>query len=270
VPESWPAAILAGMHPIQTPHFLIAGGRVRPRAPAGVSNELADHIAAELVPLGLVPDGAAFERVFVAAVLSSQPDPDQAWAAFYANTLGRLRRADTAGTGSVATFARIYARALALIRGPAVLDAGCCFGFLPLLAAEQDPRLKVIGADLVPATAALAGRIARGRGSRARFAAADLLALPVADQAVDTVLAVHVLEHLPAEVSAQALTQLRRVARRRVVIAVPLEDTPDPVFGHLQAFDLPRLAQLGAAPGWSHAVHAADGGWLVLDRRDDR
>lgn len=260
------------MNSIRTPHFLIADGRVRPRASRGISNELADHIAAELVPLGLVPDGAAFERVFVDAVLSSQPDPDQAWAAFYANTLGQLRRADGAGTGSVATFARIYARALALIRGPVVLDAGCCFGFLPLLAAERDPRLKVIGADLVPATAALAGRISRGRGrgSRARFAAADLLALPVADQAVDTVLAVHVLEHLPAGATSLALAQLRRVARRRVVIAVPLEETPDPVFGHLQAFDLPRLAELGAAPGWSRAVHAGDGGWLVLDRRDDR
>jgi SAM-dependent methyltransferase len=186
------------MHSPQTPHFLIAGGRVRPRLAGEVSNELADHIAAELVPLGLVPDGAAFERVFVDAVLSTQPDPDRAWAAFYANTMRRLRHADGAGTGSVATFARIYERALSLVRGTTVLDVGSCFGFLPLLAAERDPRLNVIGTDLVPAAAALAGRISRACGGRARFAAADLLALPAGDQAVDTVLAVHVLEHLPA------------------------------------------------------------------------
>jgi SAM-dependent methyltransferase len=265
VPKSRPAVILAGMHSIRTPHFLIADGRVRPRASRAISNELADHIAAELVPLGLVPDGAAFERIFVDAVLSTQPDPERAWAAFYANTLRRLRHGD-GGMGSVATFARIYARALALIRGTTVLDTGCCFGFLSLLAAEREPRLRVVGADLVPATAALAGRMSRGRGGRARFAAADLLALPVADQGVDTALAVHVLEHLPAGASALALAELRRVARRRVVIAVPLEITPDPVFGHLQAFDLPRLARLGAAPGWSRTVHAAEGGWLVLDR----
>jgi SAM-dependent methyltransferase len=254
------------MHSVQTPHFLIAGGRVRPRAAHGISNELADHIAAELVPLGLVPDGPAFERVFVDAVLSTQPDPDRAWAAFYGNTLRRLRHADGAGTGSVATFARIYEHALSLVRGTTVLDVGCCFGFLPLLAAERDTRLKVIGTDLVPAAAALAGRISRARGGRARFAAADLLALPAGDMAVDTVLAVHVLEHLPAGVTASALAELRRVVRRRVVIAVPLEAVPDPVFGHVQAFDLPRLAELGAAPGWSQAVYAADGGWLVLDR----
>ena len=255
------------MQTIETPHFLIRNGRVQSRLPGGrISNELADHIAAELVPLGLVPDGAAFERVFVDAVLSSQPDPERAWAAFYANTLRRLRRADGAGTGSVATFARIYQRAMSLIRGTTVLDVGCCFGFLPLLAAEKDPRLRVIGTDLVPSAAALAGRICRSQGGRARFAAADLLALPVGDKAVDTVLAVHVLEHLPAEVSAPALAQLRRVARRRVVVAVPLEDAPDPTFGHVQAFDLHRLAKLGVSPGWSHAAHAADGGWLVLDR----
>ena len=265
------------MHSIQTPHFLIAGGRVRPRVPGEISNELAGQIAAELVPLGLVPDGPAFERVFVDAVLSTQPDPERAWAAFYANTLGRLHRAADADgaastgagadAGSVATFARIYQRALSLVRGTTVLDVGSCFGFLPLLAAERDPRLKVIGTDLVPAAAALAGRISRARGGRARFAAADLLNLPVGDQAVDTVLAVHVLEHLPPGVSALALAQLRRVARRRVVVAVPLEEVPDPTFGHLQAFDLPRLSRLGAgAPGWSCAVHAADGGWLVLDR----
>jgi hypothetical protein len=52
-----------------------------------------------------------------------------------------------------------------------------------------------------------------------------------------------------------------------VVIAVPLEEVPDPTFGHVQAFDLPKLARIGAISGWSHDVHAADGGWLVLDRR---
>ena len=254
------------MRSIETPHFLIQDGHVQARFPSVISNELADHIAAELTPLGLVPDGPAFERIFVDAVLATHPDPMQAWTAFYVNTIRRLRRPDRDGTGSLATFARIYEHALALTRGGTALDVGCCFGFLPLLAAERYPRLRIIGADLVPATAALARRICGAQGGRTPFLAADLLALPVADQAVDTVLAIHVLEHLPAEACGLALAQLRHVAHCRVVIAVPLEQTPDPTFGHLQAFDLPRLASIGDAPGWSRAVHAADGGWLVLDR----
>jgi SAM-dependent methyltransferase len=260
------------MQIIETPHFLIRNGRVRPRFGGGrISNELAGHISAELGPLGLVPDGPAFERLFVEVVLAAHPDPARAWAAFYRNTMRRLRGPDRGGTGSVATFARIYRHVLSLIRGTTVLDVGCCFGFLPLLIAERSPRLRVLGADLAPAAAALAGQMAREQVSRARFAAADLLALPVADEAVDTVLAVHVLEHLPAASTAPALAQLRRVARRRVVVAVPLEDAPDPTFGHVQAFDLGALARIAASaavPGWSWAVHDADGGWLILDRPD--
>ena len=250
---------------IETPHFLIHDGRPQPRFSSGISNELADYITAELVPLGLVPDGSAFEQIFVDAVLATQPDPMQAWAVFYRNTMRRLRRSER-GTGCVATFARIYARALSLIKGTTMLDVGCCFGFLPLLAAERYPHLRVIGTDLVPATAALADGVSRAWAGRARFLAADLLALLFASRTVDTVLAVHVLEHLPAEACRPALAQLCRVARQRVVVAVPLEDIPDRTFGHLQAFDLPRLAGLGDIPGWSQAVRAADGGWLVLDR----
>ena len=273
------------MPSITTPHFLIHDGRIRPRPRSGgISNELAGHIAAELGPLGLVPDGPAFERVFVDTVQATHPDPVQAWNLFYGNTMRRLRRPDPGGTGSVATFARIYDHVMSLIRGTTVLDVGSCFGFLPLLAADRDPRLRVVGTDLVPSAVALAGRIARAQGSRARFAAADLLALPVADEAVDTVLAVHVLEHLPAEVSALALAQLRRVARHRVVVAVPLEEAPDPTFGHVQAFDLARLARLGAQGprlvagrvrgrrrvAGAGPEHAPAGGFRVLARHTAR
>jgi SAM-dependent methyltransferase len=260
------------MHTIETPHFVVRDGQVRPRFPGDrISTELAGHIAAELGPLGLVPDGPAFERLFVEVVQASHADPAQAWTAFYGNTMRGLRGPDRGETGSVATFARIYRHVLGLIRGTTVLDVGCCFGFLALLIAERSPRLRVVGADLAPAAAALAGRVAREQASRARFAAADLLALPAADEAVDTVLAVHVLEHLPAAATGPALAQLCRVARRRVVVAVPLEAAPDPVFGHLQAFDLSRLARIaGQVQGWSRAVYSGDGGWLVLDRRERR
>jgi len=253
---------------VETPHFRVLGSAVELRFPAArVDNELADHIAAELVPLGLVPDGAAFERVFVDTVLATAPTPVMAWSAFYRNTLARLRRPAPGGEDSVSTFARIYAHVPALVRGASLLDVGSCFGFLPMLLSEWDPRLTVVGCDVVPGTALLAGSVARSLRSGARFVAADATRLPVAAAATDTVLLVHVLEHLPADLSAPVLAELCRVARRRVVVAVPMEDAPDRTYGHVQAFDLAALAGLGAATGWPWTVHEYEGGWLVLDRR---
>jgi hypothetical protein len=62
------------------------------------------------------------------------------------------------------------------------------------------------------------------------------------------------------------LAELCRVARRRVVVAVPLEDVPDPTYGHARVFDLPALADLGRATGWAWSAEEYEGGWLVLDR----
>jgi len=254
---------------VETPHFRVRGTTVEPRFPrARVDNELADHIAAELVPLGLVPDGHAFERIFVDTVLGdpAAATPAAAWAAFYRNTLRRLRRPGPGCEDSVSVFARIYAHTASLVRGTSVLDVGCCFGFLPLLLAERDRRFAVVGCDLVAGTAVLAGSVARSLRSGARFLSGDALRLPVRTAAVDTVLSVHVLEHLPAESTGRALGELCRAARRRVVVAVPVEDVPDPTYGHLQAFGLPGLAALGEATGWPWTVHGYEGGWLVLDR----
>ena len=74
------------MRSIETSHFLIQDGRFRPRFPDGISNELADHIAAELVPLGLVPDGPAFEQIFVETVLATQPE----WHELGGNVIGEF------------------------------------------------------------------------------------------------------------------------------------------------------------------------------------
>ena len=62
------------------------------------------------------------------------------------------------------------------------------------------------------------------------------------------------------------LFEALRVAARRVVVAVPVEAAPDPVFGHLQVYDDAQLHGLAARTGWSSRVFTSDGAWLVLDR----
>jgi SAM-dependent methyltransferase len=256
---------------VQTPHFCVHGYVVEPRFPlARLDNELTDFIASELGPLGLVPDQKAFERIFVNVVLATAQRPTLAWRAFYRNTLRRLRQPAHEGLSSVDTFARIYARVPTLIRGTRILDVGCCFGFLPMLLAEQDAGLAVVGSDIAPGAVALAGSMAAELQSRVTFLAGDAQRLPFRSNAVDTVLSVHVLEHLPAVATLTAVAELCRVARRRVVVAVPLEASPDPTYGHLQVFDTRALSELGAETGWKCSVHECDGGWLVLDRPTTR
>ncbi len=217
-----------------------------------------------------------FERRFVALVEATGPDPARAWDAFYDRTLARVATgwdgpartgtptSDRAGT--VATFTRIWARAVALHVGASALDVGACFGFLPLTWATRPDAPLLVAMDLSPASAALTARQARRLALPVGVACADGTALPLADHSLDTVLLLHVLEHLDAVTADRLLTEALRVAARRIVVAVPLEEAPDPVFGHVQLYDPARLAALGAGTGWGARVFTSDGAWLVLDR----
>ncbi len=251
---------------VETAHFRVLGACVELRGRPLLDNDLADAIVAELAPLGLIPDLAAFERLFVRTVEGSAPTPGLAWSSFYRNTLLRLREPAADDGGSVATFSRIYAEAARAVRGSSVLDLGCCFGFLPILLAERRPDALVVGSDLSAGTIALAGRVARGLGSTALFLTSDATRLPLPDRAVDTVTMLHLLEHLPPLTGRDVVAEAVRVAKRRVVIAVPLEDTPNPAYGHVRTFTLGSLRTLGSRSGWPSAVWERDGGWLTLDR----
>jgi hypothetical protein len=88
--------------------------------------------------------------------------------------------------------------------------------------------------------------------------------VPLATGSADTVYAVHLLEHLPAALAPRVLAEMLRVARRRVVVAVPFEAEPDRTWGHVRTFDPGELAALATATGRPYALDDHHGGWLVL------
>ena len=229
--------------------------------------DLGDALAAGR--LGPPPaDLAGFEAAFVRVVEGSAADPDAAWDAFYDATLARAADGwgrDEPGAGTVATFTRIWSRAAGLARGATVLDVGTCFGFLPLAWAARPGAPRLLAADLSPASARLLARQAARLRRPVGVVCADGARLPLPDGAVDTVLLLHVLEHVDPDASGRLLAEALRVAARRVVVAVPVEPAPDPVFGHVQVFDLRRLAALGSASGQNWQVADADGAWHELD-----
>lgn len=90
-----------------------------------------------------------------------------------------------------------------------VLDVGCGRGYLANLIAQRG--FEVTGCDLSPKSPLTAGQ----------YVQASAEALPFADQSFDAVVCSHTLEHL-ANLPA-AVAEIKRVARRKVIVAVPCQ-----------------------------------------------
>lgn len=237
--------------------------------PDEIDNELAEYVAGELVRSGCVTLSDAFERCFAGVVLSSAFEPDEAWRLFYGNTLSRLESGDAVGedAGPISSFAGIYARAESFVVGDSLLDAGTCFGFFPLLAKRHEPHLRVTALDLSAPILDLARGFGDGEESGpVEFVAGDACSLPFPDDSFDTVTLLHVLEHLSPEVGGRVVEEIARVARRRVVIAVPLEDEPDDAFGHVRSFSRESLVSMVSETGCQVRYEEFRGGWVVMDR----
>jgi SAM-dependent methyltransferase len=285
-----PVRLASGRAPeLDTEHFEVhrPGGRLlvlHRFRPDELDDDVSTLVAGELnAVVGTAP---IFERVVTGIVRSTVGDALTAWSTFYANSLAVLRHPERAAApgvtdpmvepcsagsppeASLAGFAPVHARALDEVVGTTVADLGACFGFLPLLMAERG--LDVVATDHTPGTMRLLSAVARSgvvpqATSRLRTAACDARAVPLCDDAVDTVTAIHLLEHLPAEDSMTVVAEMCRVARRRVVVAVPFEDEPDPVYGHLCRFSPDLLIALGERTGARFRVEVDHGGWLVAD-----
>ncbi|MGW1029901.1 class I SAM-dependent methyltransferase [Streptomyces sp. NPDC002577] len=96
------------------------------------------------------------------------------------------------------------------VAGTTVLEAGAGRGYLSGLLSE---RFEVTATDIIVSDEV------RERYPRVSFQEANVESLPFDDDSFDTVVCTHTLEHvqdLPA-----ALRELRRVARRRLIIVVP-------------------------------------------------
>jgi SAM-dependent methyltransferase len=235
------------------------GGRiaVRHRLRAGeLDDEIAEPLAAALAPLS--DDHEVFARAFTGVVLTSRPDAGAAWEEFYRNSLARLSRPGDPG------YSAVYRHAAALLPGTSVADIGCGFGFLTLHLAAQGTA--VTACDIDPGTTRLLGRMTGRLGLSRNVVTRDGGPGRLAPVSVDAVALLHVLEHVAEDAAAALIGEATRIARHRVVVAVPYETQPTWLFGHLRTISAGQLRKLGAGSGWDHRVYDHHGGWLVLDR----
>jgi SAM-dependent methyltransferase len=84
---------------------------------------------------------------------------------------------------------------------------------------------------------------ARGFAGRARAVVGDVRRLPFGDREFDAVVALDLLEHVPPDDRERALGELRRVTRRRLIVAAPTGD-------EAQAADRRLAGVVRRTPGW--------------------
>jgi Methyltransferase domain len=230
--------------------------------PDELSDDLAVLLVEELDDTGVLDGQAEFELVFTGIVRSTVDGVMPAWLRFYRNSLDRLE-------DGVAAFAPVHEHAASLLVGSRVVDLGSCFGFLPLRLAAAG--MDVVATDLSAPTMKLLARVSRTLRRRVQTICCDAARVPLRDRDADTVTVVHLLEHLTAGAADDVLEEALRLARRRVVVAVPFEDEPRACYGHIQRFDIAALRRLAVRLRRRHSglragVHEYHGGWLILDR----
>ena len=226
---------------------------------ATVSDDRIVTALARFASAGALAGQTEFERAFTAVVASSGPREDACWRAFYRNSVAELR-------GGQAAFSPVHRRARSLLVGRSILEVGCCFGLLALQC-DQD-GYAVTACDICPGALHLLDDAANTLGLPIITRRGDARALPLATDSVDTVTLIHLLEHLDGPDVAVALREALRVARRRVVVAVPFEERPSAHFGHRQQLtDDDLRAWSTDLTGCTATIFTDHGGWLVLDHR---
>ncbi len=263
-----------GARTVRTAHFDLSpvDGRVclTHDVPASrIDDDLAGLLAEELFGPGWLRGVDLFERVFTGVVRTSAPDPMDGWMLFYTNTIRRLEQVGgpvsaVAGHGSIEAYAPVHDHALELLAPGSVLELGCCFGFLSLRTARAGRP--TTASDVSHGTVRLLATVAPLLGAHLETLTADAARVPAPDGAADTVLAVHLLEHLEPAHGDRVVAEAVRLASRRVVVAVPLEEEADETYGHVRTVGLDDLRTWGRASGRTYDVHEHHGGWLVIDR----
>jgi SAM-dependent methyltransferase len=111
---------------------------------------------------------------------------------------------------------KAVARTVMRLPGNWILDAGCGRAAYAPLIGGRYVGVDIVRPFLVEASA---------KSSDGDFIAADILALPFADDSVDCVIASQVIEHFDPVRLPQAISEMKRVVKHSIVVDTPNEST---------------------------------------------
>lgn len=135
--------------------------------------------------------------------------------------------------------------------GNSLLDVACGSGWLSHQLAAKG--FAVIGGDIMPPVA---------KGANPVFSSVDVTQLPFADQQFDTVVCAHTLEHV--QDIQQALAELRRVCKHRLIIVLPCQREYRYTFDlHIHFF--PYEYKVRQLLGSQAAVQRCGGDFVIIE-----
>ncbi len=141
-----------------------------------------------------------------------------------------------------------------------VLEVGCGNGYL---ASRLAKRHRVTACD-IHVNDSLPGKF-----PDITFVSASASKLPFADRSFDTVVSTHVLEHV--QDIDTAVRELRRIARKRVVIVVPRQRPYQYTFDlHLHFFPYEYTIVAALNPHGSFTCRDLSGDWVYVENLEDR
>jgi SAM-dependent methyltransferase len=257
-----------------------------------VDEDLSPLIAAELGPLGAITSADQFGNTLFAIVATTCPpsllcarcgrlhlNQPAIWHHFCINSLNRFRQLIADGPSAapacshIPQFAAIYQRVIECTAGRTLLDVGTNMGYLPMLVAERGACTRVVGCDIREEAVSCATDVALSCGREdVTFTIQDVRNSDFAEMGVfDTVTAVHLLEHFTESETPAVLSNLLTVAGSRLIVAVPYEETLEPLYGHQQVFTTDILRRWGewCVSRLGHGQYRCEdvsGGLLIVDR----
>ncbi len=145
---------------------------------------------------------------------------------------------------------------LSSVKGKTILEAGCGGGYL---------SGKLIEHGTMTACDVVIDEALRERYPQIKFEETRIEALPYGDAEFDTVVCTHTLEHVIN--LAAAISELRRVTRRRLIIVVPCERPYKYTFSlHVHFFPYRYSPLYAFGPGRGNiSCENAGGDWLYIE-----